>query len=41
MICAAREIGVEGAPAKGIMVLPDDWEVGQAVTADAVAALLK
>lgn len=41
MICAAREIGVAGAPAKGIMVLPDDWEVGREVTADAVAALLK
>lgn len=41
MICAAREIGVENAPAKGIMVLPDDWQVGTAVTAEAVAALLK
>ncbi|KRM23938.1 YtpR family tRNA-binding protein [Latilactobacillus graminis] len=41
MICAAREIGVVNAPAKGIMVLPDDWEVGREVTVEAVAALLK
>ncbi|KRL61582.1 YtpR family tRNA-binding protein [Latilactobacillus fuchuensis] len=41
MICAAREIGVVNAPDKGIMVLPDDWQVGQAVTPEAVATLLK